>query len=534
MGNIFNNELLQSSFNIAYKENWLQSNYFVHKLKSPYDTNNIVQNDKKELFEKINSNIDKLKAENNAQEWKVRKIKQEALMRAILNNNTLSGIDLIRQFNQAYLNYLKESTVLFDENGYYNIYVQEVLRKELVLFYKSIDDNYKSYQFTQQVSGSLIEFFEKEKLKKTSIDYFTNRIATLKKNIKNLEEKEKLLKYERMDYYDNLSRLEACQRFSNILSHNEKFIIENIFIDAGRKHKNKLSGQEAGRESEKLFEEFAGDFIQKQLGNITIKQTGAGQMRIEASESLSQQSEVYTIKTDVELELDSSIINKTLNQVEIDIINKIKEDNSFKKDKIKFNFSLKNYKTDTNFDISAQSNNNITSFLNILIKNTKNRNTLSFLKDKHNIENLQYFILNDLVDHRSQKTIEEFKNQCKEIGINVLLALDSESDEVDFLVFNQRLIPSYYLLESIEKERKRLENSAYNLFSIHMKKVQPVAVIDKKRSDKTNFLKGYYSKNYLESHKEYGEKIYNSIYINTKIDKKFILNIIKEITEKVN
>lgn len=535
MANIFSNDILQSSFEQAYKKNLLQSNYFVHKIGSPYDTNPQVNKDKGNLFNKIDKAINELKSENNVEEWSVRKVKQEALMRSIIGNKKLSGTKLIKQFNKEYLNYLSNNTVLFDKNGYYNIYVQEALRKELIQLYRKIKNiNNKNYQFTNKVKTELFEYFEKEDLKSEIKKLLKDRIKELK-SFTDKVETNKLSKYDRLDYYENLSRLEACNRLYNILNENKNFIIENIFIDASRKHKGKLNGQEAGRETELLFTEIAGNFIQEQLGNINIKQTGTGQMKIEASESLTKKAETYTIKTDVELELDSNVITNSLKEVEIKMLKQIENDDILKKDKIKFNFSMKNYKINTGFDISAQSNNNITSFLNILAKNTKTKGTLSFLKNENNIDNLQYYILNDLVEGRSQEDINVFKKQCQEIGINVLFALDSENDEVDFLVFNQRIIPSYFLLENIYKERQKAENnSSYSPFMIHLKKVQPVAIVDKSRTDKKNFLNGYYSQEYLESHRNYGEKLYNSMYMNTKIDKKFVLNIIKTITKQID
>ena len=535
MANIFNNEILKNSFKDAYKNNLLQTNYFIHKVGSPYDTDPEVESDKKNLFNKINKAINELKSENNREEWSVRKVKQEALMRSIIGDKKLSGIKLIKQFNKAYLNYLSNNTILFDKNGYYNIYVQDALRKELVQLYRKIKNiNNNNYYFTNTVKTELFEYFGKEELKTITKQILSDRIKELKALTDDVKINE-LSKYDRLDYYENLSRLEACNRLYSILSSDRNFIIENIFIDAGRKHKGKLNEQEAGRETELLFVEMAGNFIQEQLGNINIKQTGTGQMKIEASESLTKKTETYTIKTDVELELDGNTITNFLKDTELKMLKRIESDNFLQKDKVKFNFSMKNYKTDTNFDISAQSNNNITSFLNILAKNTKTKGTLSFLRDENNIDNLQYYILNDLVDKRSQENIKAFKNQCQEIGINVLFALDSENDEVDFLVFDQRIIPSYFLLESIYKEKQKAENnSSYNPFSIHLKKVQPVAIIDKKRTDKKNFLSGYYSQEYLESHRDYGEKLYNNMYMNTKISKNFVLNIINTIAKQIN
>lgn len=537
---------LVEDFIEAYNEGRLQSNYFIHRVArtQPYDKSSAVKNDKNLIIATIQNNIKNMK-KDELQQWKKREKRQKSFIKILINQLAANdknkkaylSIDddllLIKKLNELYSKYIKKQTSVYDEKGYLDVNRNAGMKEELNRIYRHLNsfsnNEYIDFKSNLNIAESFLNLLnENIDLKEKSLILFLknektdieNKIKEYSGNVKKKDSEEFLSEGVKQNIRARLNgRLELVENLLKEISSKAKnkdnLFTKNIILDNSKYHLSGLTPQTAGNLNEKIFEEILNSLFD--FGNgVQAFQSGAVQRMTKEGQI------TYTIKTDVYISFNENVIQQMMKKgiIEKDNPQNLKD----------IRFSLKNYKEENSFDISAQSNNNFTSFLNIL--RDRDEKALSDINGQ-TFSNLKYFIINETVAERKGDFMSEFNNALSQLGLEVLLALNDENDEVDFLNINQCIIPSYYLFKLIYQEKEKEEKNSIKYFKVHSKSSIPTADKEEFSSDKVEKSNGkYYSENYLNRHKEYGEEQYNKIYINTKIDKTFIFNLIKELTNK--
>lgn len=495
-------------------------------------------------------------------------------------------LPLTREVNKLYKQYYESKTLIYNDNGYINSFFVLALESILKDFKKLFPQLYKeelkksqpirsiwnsqismndfinkisNEKYWQRVLGKdpnsigafnvalqkfidikmtkIVQVHEDRQKKQQEVQEKNNKKKNNKKKgkeIKNGESKDGKGNTGDLIYYFELKILEYMKNNPNLICSKIVFnTISNVGTIFKRKTEKSKIGQIVGNSNEEITQwlsnELFEDFFSKDLTvMIPLKAAHTGpQTRSYIIEKNNKvvYSESGDIKTDVSVDVDIDELSKILNN-KSGAFKKTVEDLSLIGGKnAKINLSVKNFNEEGSRDLRVQSNNNLISYAAILSTQLKEQKIYDMLGDN---ELLHYFLLNETVsDRRGRSDFRaELSRALEKAGFLLLTGegFVDDGDEIDFLMLNQKIIPTALIQEIYLNELESAYKDKLNkMFMVHIKgntnktSVKPT-IDDSQYNDKAkvNYL---YHDDFLQNNKQIGINQFKKLYFYTEIVK---------------
>lgn len=582
----------RTAFTKSFFSRKLAKGYFVHMYGSPYDDLSFIDNEQETELRKVNNlfnNIRNNRIIENEQVWKNKeksqllklKIYGISLAKKLGKDKELKSIDidndiytLTKKINELYQEYYKSKTFIYNENGYINSFFILALESILKDFKKDFPSIYK--QKLKEVGSvgriwngniSLTDFFNKisnpnywkgtlkgDQSLILAFNLAIKQFVTLKEekveaNNKIQQSRIKKKSSGKQNTAEIIYKLEknilkymsanSQQLYSQIILNS----INNIGTILSDRKKGDL-GKTVGNSNEKIIEWLFKELFEEVFSSdptLTVSfntsHTGPNRRTYTINDNGQPYQTTGEVKTDVSIDINTDELQKFLSSKEdyfkntIDLL-------SEEEDNIKINLSAKNSNDVKPRNIRAQSNENLTSYAAILATQLKDQSIYNTLG---NNELLHYFLLNESVNERKDRSNfrKKLSQYLEKAGLLLLIGegFVDENDEVDFLIFNQKIIPTSIIQQEYLKEVE--ENYNNKLFSMHIRgstektSIKPTTK-DEKYVNKVEGTTYIYHENFLNTNRDIGLEQYRKIYFYTEMNiKSFKERILNKIFDKI-
>lgn len=582
----------RTAFTKSFFSRKLAKGYFVHMYGSPYDDLSFIDNEQEIELRKVNNLFNKIQNNRiieNEQVWKNKeksqllklKIYGISLAKKLGKDKELKSIDidndiytLTKKVNELYQEYYKSKTFVYNENGYINSFFVLALESVLKDFKKDFPSIYK--QKLKEVGSvgriwngniSLTDFFNKisnPSYWKGTLKGDQSLILAFNLAIKQFV----TLKEEKVEANNKIQQSHIKKKSSgkqntaeiiyklekNILKYmstNSQQLYSQIILNSVNNIGTVLSdrkkgdlGKTVGNSNEKiiewLFKELFEDvFSSDPTLTVSFNTSHTGPNR--RTYTINDNGQLYQttgeVKTDVSIDIKTDELQKFLSSKEdyfkntIDLL-------SEEEDNVKINLSAKNSNDIKPRNIRAQSNENLTSYAAILATQLKDQSIYNTLG---NNELLHYFLLNESVNERKDRSNfrKKLSQYLEKAGLLLLIGegFVDENDEVDFLIFNQKIIPTSIIQQEYLKEVE--ENYNNKLFSMHIRgstektSIKPTTKSEKyvSKVEGTTYI---YHENFLNTNRDIGLEQYRKIYFYTEMNiKSFKERILNKIFDRI-